>query len=83
MARGSLYPLLAVSIFCGGGCHCIAMESSLRFCRPQARYPQRYLGLVVATILFGLSRTFWTLAARYVPYYGTATEKCSSNGRPQ
>jgi len=26
------------------------------------------LGLVVATILFGLSRTFWTLAARYVPY---------------
>ena len=42
MARGSLYPLLAVSIFCGGGCHCIAMEPSLRFCRPQARYPQRY-----------------------------------------
>ena len=38
------------------------------------------LGLVVATILFGLSRTFWTLAARYVPY---ETGKYSPNGGPQ
>jgi len=42
MPRGSCYPLLDVTVFCGGGCHYIAMEPSLRFYRPQASSSQRY-----------------------------------------